>query len=326
MKLITLRKFIKNRLIQLPVSVKKYSLKNAIIISSESRSGSTWLMEVLGEIPNSVVNWEPLHPNKGVVPKHYKFGSRPFIKPTNDSKTLIDFFENVLTLKSYSSWTVKFISFNKVFSSKYVVTKFVRANSLLPWFTRNLNLEHKPILLLRHPITTCASQLKTFNKVTGASLSQPYSEQEIFMPPDCINNERYIENQAYINSLLTPLERKIALWCVNNMDVIKHEDTERWITVYYEDLVLNPEEELSTLLKNLDLPFTLKNFKNIDFKKPSNSNALKSYSSDINIQLESFLSDFEDEYLKKIQNIFDYYGLEDYKASSAYPIKLKTKG
>ena len=301
---------------------KNYDIKDAIIITSDPRSGSTWLMELLGDLPDCIVNWEPLNPNFGVDPKHYKLGNRPLINSNNNSNQLRKLFEDILTLKVFNAWTRQYITLKKISSSKYVVTKFVRANNLLPWFTKDLNLNHKPILLLRHPITTCMSNLKNFRGgMTLASLSQPYSEQNIFVPPDWINNERYIKHQDFINSLSTPLERKVALWCVNNTHVIIHPEREKWITVYYEDLVLKPEEEFSLLLKKLELPFSPKDYEHLNFKRASDTNIRNGYNPNPAIQLESFLKVFDDVYLNKIQNIFDYFELKNYTAFSAYPIK-----
>ena len=322
MEIDRIKRKVKSQFLSFYIKGKNYTINNAIIITSEPRSGSTWLMELLGNLPNCIVNWEPLHENDGVVPKSLRLGSRVLLSSNDDSKKFKKLFEDILTLKVFNAWTGRYISFNKISTSKYVVTKFVRANNLLPWFTKNLNLKHKPILLLRHPITTSISQLKNFHRETGASLSQPYSEQKTFVPPDCINNERYVKHQHYINSLSTPLERQIALWCVNNVDLIAHPDRKDWITVYYEDLLLKPEKGISLLLKELELPFTQKDYEHIDFKKASQSNNRKEYNPDPAIQLESFLKDLDNDYLNKIQRIFDHFKFKNYTASSAYPIKM----
>lgn len=316
-----LKRNIKGKFLRFYIKGKNFTIDDAIIITSEPRSGSTWLMELFGNLPNCIVNWEPLHVIDGVVPKSDNFGSRPLLTANDDTKRYKKLFIQILTLKLFNAWTGRYISFAKIKTSKYVVTKFVRANSLLPWFTKNLNLKYKPILLMRHPITTCISQLKNFHKVTGASLSEPYSEQKMFVPPHCINNERYIKNKDYINSLATPLERQIALWCVNNRDIIIHPEREGWVTVYYEELLVNPESEIASLLQNLKLPFTAEDYKHIDFKKASQSNNRKEFNPDPSVQLESFLQTLNDSYLKKIQNIFDYFEFKNYTAFNAYPIK-----
>lgn len=320
---IRVKSLVRKKIIYFVLGLKKYTLKNAIILTSEPRSGSTWLMEVLSSLLGCPVIWEPLHAKKGVVPEHYKLGERPLIRVADNSESFKRLFEDMVTFKRFNSWTIQYISFKSLLNRKYVVTKFVRANSLLPWFTSRLNLEHRPILLLRHPITTCSSQLKNLQRLTGASLSEPYEEEQVYSPPDCINNERYIAHQHYVNSLQTPLERQIALWCINNYEVFNHPDSDKWITVYYERLVLHPENEFAVLFEKLNVSFTAQSLEVGVFRKPSRTDYLKDYNQNPTIQLESFLKDFDDKYLQKIQDILDYFEIDNYSAFHAYPINIE---
>ena len=48
---------------------KRFQLQESIIICSETRGGSTWLISILSNIPNTCINWEPLHEKRGVSPK-----------------------------------------------------------------------------------------------------------------------------------------------------------------------------------------------------------------------------------------------------------------
>lgn len=320
---IKLKSLVRKKIIYATLRLNMFSLKNAIILTSEPRSGSTWFMEVLSNFLGCVVNWEPLQVDKGVAPEHYKLGKRPLINASDTSESLTSLFEDILTFKKYNVWTTNHIDVKNLTNRKYVLTKFVRANNLLPWFTSRLNLEYKPILLLRHPITTCVSQLKNFQRLSGNLLFEPYKEEQIYSPPDCINNERYIAHQAYVNALQTPLERQVALWCINNVEILNHPDSDKWITVYYEHLVLHPEDQIFALFDKLNFSLSLKEIGNNDFKKPSRSNFLKDYNRNPTIQLESFLKDFDDAYLQKIQDILDYFEIANYAARDAYPIKTE---
>ncbi|WP_417237416.1 sulfotransferase family protein [Bizionia paragorgiae] len=315
----TIKKKIRNKFLFLFLKFKNHSIKNVIILTSEPRSGSTWLMEIFGSLPNCIINWEPLQVSSGVVPKKFKLGNRPYIEERDSTKKYNELFKQILTLKKSNRWTTRYISIKKLISSKHIITKFVRANSLLPWFTTSFDFKHKPVLLLRHPIPTCVSQLRNFHKETSFSISEPFREQYKFMPPDCINNYRYNKHTEFINTLTTPLERQIAIWCVNNCEVINHSSKGNWITVFYEQLVLDPEKELTNLLKKMDLPYSLKDFGEINYKKPSQSNYLNEYNRNSKMQLESFLKDFEESYLRKIQVIFDYFDFKTYDALTAYP-------
>lgn len=311
-------------LLVIVLKMKKFKIKNAIIICSEPRGGSTWLMEIFNELPFTVVNLEPLHVNSGVVPKEFNFGWYPYLPKKVLDKKIELFFFKVFTLKIFNKWTTGFISLKKVVWSKLIITKFVLANQLLPWIVVNFSdkLRYKPIFLVRHPVTTCISQLKTFHKVAYKDLFKPLAEKEKFIVPMINFNERFKKHEVYINSLNSKLERQVALWCINNSNLFNHEDNNKWVTVFYENLIENPENEFFNLLTSLKIKFNPQNLKRINFKKPSYSNFNKDYKVNVNEQLQSSLSKFSRDELQKLQDVFNYFNVVQYSAFSAYPIGL----
>ena len=186
-------------------------------------------MELLSKLPRTCINWEPLHTKKGVVPSGYKFGTRPFISPDDKNIIYYSIFKKIFTYQIYNNWTIKYLSIFSLIKSKYVITKFVRGNLLTPYILNNFNFKTPPIVLLRHPIDTCQSQLKAFdNKDINAKTVKI---------PDCINNERYVRHIDFINELETKLEKKIAMWCLNNCPLIEQLDQLNVHIIYYSDLV-----------------------------------------------------------------------------------------
>lgn len=315
------KKSLKLKLIYFRLRFKNYNLNDAILIFSEARGGSTWLMELLKNIPGTVINWEPLHVNNGVVPKEFKFGWRPHIPIDNDSPKYLSLFASIFKLKIYNKWTTRYIFWVDLKNSKHVLTKFVRANQSLSWVVHKFpDLMHKPILLFRHPITTCMSRLKTFDKISSKHIMTERKNED-FKIPDCINNERFTLHEDYLNSLNTKLEVEIAIWCINNVNLITHVDRNKWQTVFYEDLVLYPETTFKALLKGIDIHLSNQILENINYRSASVSN----YHGDLKAipenQLESFLKQLTKEELQRIQAIFDYFNLKTYSAFNAYPIK-----
>ena len=120
---------------------KRFDLKESIVIFSEARGGSTWLMEILSNIPNSCLNWEPLHVAKGVVPKKFRFGSRPFLPTRDKSETYLNLFKRIISFSISTKWSRKYLSISKILSSKFVITKFTRANLLVPYIIKNLKFD-----------------------------------------------------------------------------------------------------------------------------------------------------------------------------------------
>lgn len=317
-----IKKKIKYHLICVFLLFKNYKISNAIVICSEARGGSTWLMELLGNIPNSIINWEPLHVNKGVIKPSLNLGWRPYVPRDNKEKIYIELFRKILTLKIYNQWTLRYVQWVHLKKSKYVISKFVRLNQSLPWLVNQFPyLKHKPIFLLRHPITTCISRLKTFeNNPDYPSFTKKKVLGE-FIVPKCLNNERYLLNKIYIEKLETQLEREVAIWCVNNSNILAHPDSDKWITVYYEDLVLNPRNELSLILKKMNLGIPSSILENIDYRKASASDYHNLLNKDPSDQLESFLQHLDKQYLQKLQNILNHYKVKTYSAFDAYPLR-----
>ena len=109
------------------------------------------------------------------------------------------------------------------------------------------------------------------------------------------------------------------MWCINNTNLLNHDNSSKWVTVFYEDLIRNPELVFGDLLKKMGICFTKEDIKKINFKKPSRSNFNGDYKVDITKQLESFLDKLSKKELQKLQDIFTYFGVSKYSAFSAYP-------
>lgn len=305
-------KVLKYKSISLVLKSKTFQTKKAMLICSYPRSGSTWIMEQIHSYPNTIVNWEPLHVEKGLVPGSFFLGEKPSIPVGTNSSAYNTFFDHIFRFKLHNQWNTWYCGLKKAIKAKYVITKFVRANNLLPWFVNTFNFEYKPIFLLRHPIPTSLSVIKSFAGNSSALLD--------FKMPDTLNNDRYAPYIDYINTLQTRLEQQVAIWCIDNIEIINHSDTNKWLSVYYEDFILDPKASLTYIFDVWSLTYNSQQLDTIDFKKPSRTvydkNDLKS---DANLHIESFLQKFEQNELQRIQDILDHFGIKNYSAFDAYP-------
>tara|TARA_B110000259_G_scaffold57894_1_gene68386 strand:+ start:269 stop:1270 length:1002 start_codon:yes stop_codon:yes gene_type:complete len=296
---------------------KRFQLQESIIIFSETRGGSTWLMSILSNIPNTCINWEPLHKKRGVSPKKYAFGDRPLISQYTKNKNYHHLFKTILSFKSSSIWTRKHLTISSIFSSEIVITKFVRANLLAPYLLETFNFKKKPIFLIRHPIDICMSQNKTnFSE----SFQNRFKEKNI---PNDINKTRFEKHFAFLNKLDTDLEIRIALWCINNISTINNSDIfSKMFVVYYYDLILNPKSQLEKIYKNLGIEEVLyKNFNFIDFKKPSSTARANQSYDDAKYQLKKNIKTLSPLQKDNIQKVFDYFNFKLFDAYSAEPKK-----
>jgi hypothetical protein len=141
-----------------------------------------------------------------------------------------------------------------------------------------------------------------------------------FKLPNTLNNDRYHPHIDYINSLETRLEQQIAIWCIDNIEIINHRDSNKWLSIYYEDFILNPKASLISVFNAWNLNYDSITLDTLDFKKPSRTvydkNDLKS---DANLHIESFLEKFNPNQLQRIQDILDHFEIKNYSAFDAYP-------
>ncbi|GGF23740.1 hypothetical protein GCM10011339_09790 [Echinicola rosea] len=285
---------------------KHFLPEDSLVIFGEARSGSTWLMELLGHIPGSIINWEPLHEERGVVPVALNWGDRPYIPIEDKHAEYVDCIRDILSLRKYSDWTIGKNSIEDLVSGKLVLTKFVRANLLLPWMCQHVKFKHKPVLLVRHPLDTSLSQLMAF----GSGVND-YGE----IPP-CINNARFTQHREMMQQAQNDLEYKIVLWCINNMPVLENPGLRDMVdVVYYEDLIIDPRKQLRSLLGRI-IPYKhiSKVMSRIPLRAPSETNLRGRLENSPIKQLYKNIDGIDYSQKERIQNIFDHFGLKLYNA------------
>ncbi len=289
---------------------KNFKVEDSILIFSVARGGSTWLMELLTEGKNNVINWEPAHKQKGLIYETLPFDWTLYIPKENTEEKYCSLFKDILTLNKSNNWTLKYVKPKDLWKANQVVTKFVRANNLLPWLTENFQFQHKPILLVRHPIAVAFSLLKAF----GGDMNQKYEGVEI---PEVQFNEihkKYEKAFQLVNSKLTFL---VAEWALNNVEVLKNED-DKWHVVFYEDLLLNPEKEIEQINNNCNLNISLDEN---TLREASSSSRSGDYKRDTQAQLDKWKNKLPEEEKERIQQILDAFGIKVYNVESSLPQK-----
>lgn len=290
--------------------LKRFRPEDALVLTSEPRAGSTWLMQQLSRLPKTVINWEPLHHNEGVVPKELQWGSRPYIPPDEDDRCQIALLEDILSYRRSNRWTRQYASVEQALQSQTVLVKSVRANMLLPWLLRHIMLKQPPILLHRHPVATCVSQLRAF----GAG-----GLQDLVLPG--INNQRYHAALPLLRTLTSELELKVAWWCLNNVTTIDDPlVAERCIQVWYEELLLDPEAVRTRVFRQLGYErYFLANRTSFDFRGASPTDFRGDFDGRPAVQLAKSLRGINNQMKHRIQRIFDYFGLAIYNAFEPLP-------
>ena len=152
--------------------------------------------------------------------------------------------------------------------------------------------------MIRHPFAVAASQLN--HEAWGYDF-QPF---EI---PSSPFNDFYKPHESFLKSLKTKEEQLTALWCMTNNVVLHHpQNDQSWISINYEDLILNPQSSFQKIFNiwNLEIPPML--YKKMQL--PSSTTVGKKQ-----IQAERLLADWQQKLSKtqidRLQNVLDHFGI-----------------
>lgn len=309
---------VREKVILFILSLKKFKIEDSIIICGESRSGTTWLLEILNKIQYNCVHWEPFHQRKGVTPKQWK--GKFYISKEDKNPHYRKLIEDIFKFKVYNHHTISKIGSIKLFlRSKFVITKSVRIHLSMPYVLQNFTFKNKPILIIRHPIDTCLSQIRAFKSSRILPLNLPSRVSHWF------NNERYLKEMDYLKSLTSVLEHNIAVWCIANCPLLKDKDTLKKITVvFYSDLVLHPEKETRNILNKLncvkktDIDTIISS---IPFTQPSETDFANDYIPNPEQQLQKNIARLSIKEKDSIQQVFDHFNFKLYDAYSVFPKK-----
>lgn len=291
---------------------KNFRLSDSLIITSSSRSGSSWLMEILGTHPQIMVNWEPIHRDFGLVPKQLELGWYPNIPADNDQAVYRELFQSILSGQSSNRWTAKYMRLNSCKEADFLLTKFVRANNLLPYFCEQFSFARPPIYLVRHPFAVAASQIKAFSRPNYKWPSRAIPTARFY--------EHYRQEADYLNSLASDLEYAVAIWCLNNRQPMAYlaEHPSSLCRLFYEEIVLQPQKTLEQLEQALGFDFS-SFLSEEQLRKASPTVVGDSLKRRPEEQLAKSLSNFSDQQLQDMQAVLDYFSIQLYSANSTLP-------
>lgn len=291
---------------------KSFRAEDGIVIFGAGRSGSTWLMEMMMNIPGACVQWEPLHVEKGVVPTEYNFGNWPYLPPDESDPRFYALFRDIFEYTTFNNWTMQYLNRNQVHHARFVMTKFIRGNLLIPYLISHFEFKHPPVYLLRHPVDTCVSQMKAFY--------QNEDMHTLLKPKNWIHSERYHEHQSFFDTLKTDFDRLIALWCLNEAPIVNNiTSLQPLVVVHYNSLLIDPESEMRRILTELRIENIETIIQSIQFRQPSRMTDGDNLQHIPQEQLMKNFNKLDQASVTRIQHIFDYFKITLFRADRPEP-------
>lgn len=288
--------------------LKGYNALDNHYIFADPRGGSTWLMEIIQTITNDPVIWEPLHLGLHKNPfKDINFGWRQHIPEEENWIEAKELFDELFSGNILNESILHHSSFSQILISKSLLFKICRGSALLPWLAKNYSFTYKPIFLIRHPFAIVSSQLK------HGAWDYPFTSYTI---PNTAHNDIYLKHKDFLKTLTTKEEELTAEWCLANQETLSHPNNNiNWITINYEDFVLNPKKSINRILRSWEMNYDLST---INFDKDSKTTRESSPDSSIE-RMSNWQKQFNKKQIDEMGRVLDYFKVETYVKNDFMP-------
>ena len=276
---------------------KGFEPSKTLVITGSTRSGSTWLAELVSSIDGHSQIFEPMYDR--YVPQARDAGiTRNMYLNENDIWPEGErFFKQVMSGKVVNMWTASQIPFKKAINTERLVVKFVRANLLLGWLSKNVNML-PPAMVIRHPCAIIQSQLrKGWAPSKTVILSNSYFK-------------KYPDIKEQCQTLDKPEERAALAWCLRYHAPLSLPKPYPYTLVCYEKLVRNGEQEIRRLFDTWGLEVTDQVLQQLH--KPSDTVADNSEIVSGNDPLAGWKKNLTNKQVSNILSVLEIFGLDFY--------------
>ena len=214
--------------------------RKAIFLAGVGRSGTTWISEVINYNNDYRYIFEPFHPHKVPICRHFRY--RQYLEPNNTDPRFIAPTNSILSGRIRTRWSE---SLNHKTLCDRRLIKDIRANLLLGWLHEQFP-ELPIVLLLRRPCAVAASKQK---------LGWHTHLNEFLSQSDLMSH--HLEPfRSVMEAVQTDFERHIVLWCIETYVPLKQLQLNHLHLVFYEQSCSRPAEEIRRLFDFLGLPFS----------------------------------------------------------------------
>ncbi len=293
-------------------SRKNLNVNHTLIISGDPRGGTTWLSEIICELNNTALLWEPLWLSKEKTFRNLNFSYRQFLPEHEIIPKIKDKFADLFSGKILNVFLCQFTTFDKVDAADKLLIKFCRANQILPWLINQFEFRYAPVYLVRHPCAVVASQIKQggWDQVSST----------FTIPLNNLYPEFYLEHEAFLKTIDSKVKVLAATWCLCNAIPLKHaENNKKWITITYEALVLEGEKQLNRIEERWNIKLPKSSYHKLN--KASKTTLKDSPVLDgTGPQLEYWQKQLSDQQIREVMEVLKYFEIDLY-TSDVLPSK-----
>lgn len=272
-------------------------ISETLVVSGSTRSGSTWLAEIISASPDCAQIFEPISPTHVKEARRIGFGYDTYIKKGVNWPEAEKFMGRILEGKIITPWTTSQIPISKIPKIRNIIVKFVRANLMLDWLIERFPIR-PPAVIVRHPCAIVASQQKKGWVPTLESL---------------LKNDFFLDYPGLKQDIMTlnrPEEVLAIRWCMRYYLPLKVLDKSRFVLVIYEDLVRQGVEEIRRLYDRWNIALTEQSINSI--ARPSKTAVSDSQIFQGKDPLAGWRSKLTQEEIRNIINVTRIFSLDLY--------------
>ena len=283
--------------------------KNTVFLAGTSRSGTTWLSNIINYNNDFRYIFEPFFEKEVEISQH--FNEKQYIRPNSKNNYFLEQASLILSGRVRSEWSDRF---NQRFISHQRLIKSIRANLFLKWL--RLQFPNLPIIfLLRHPCAVAISKVKLNWQ---RSIKHYLAQEELvadFLYPFLSETE---ESEKVYQTTGDSFTNHIFSWCIENYVPLKQiEQNDNIHILFYEQLCTNPELELQRLFSYMGIkykPEILVNFQQASQLSRKDSAVITGES-----VINSWQNHISDRQTRQAMEILDLFGLNAIYSESSMP-------
>lgn len=282
--------------------------RDSIFLAGVSRSGTTWLSDILNYKNQYRYMFEPFYHEEVAACKNLH--PRRYLRENSKDEEFTKVLLQVLSGNARSYWSDRF---NSKFISNKRLIKAIRANLFLGWLHNNFP-DLPIIFLIRHPMAVSASKIRLgWRRSLQKYLNQPDLVEDFLQPfydEMKRSEERYQEgNDGF--------ENHIFCWCIENYVPLKQFKMNDIHVVFYEQCCVAPKNEVDRLFSYLG-----KSYNNKILSKVNSASKLSQKDSPIltgSNLLNGWKKHLTDQQIERALEILVLFGLEKIYSQKPMP-------
>ena len=290
-------------------------IKNTVFLAGTSRSGTTWLSNVINYNNDFRYIFEPFYEKEVEICQH--FNEKQYIRPNSKNNYFLEQASLILSGRVKSEWSDRF---NQRFISNKRLIKSIRANLFLKCL--HLQFPDLPIIfLLRHPCAVAISKLKLNWQ---RSIKHYLAQEELvadFLYPFLSEIE---ESEKIYQTTGDSFTNHIFSWCIENYVPLKQiEQNDKIYILFYEQLCTNPELELQKLFSYMGRKYKPEIL--VNFQKASQLSRKDSAVITGDSLINSWQNHITNQQMQKAIEILNLFGLDTIYSENLMPNTDKLK-